>query len=79
MLTTPAKYRIRIKGHLGSQWAASFEGLVMTWQDPGETVFTGRIVDQAALHGILNAIRDLSLPLLEVQCLESEASDCADP
>ncbi len=79
MLTTPARYRIRIKGHLGPQWAASFEGLIMTWQEPGETVFTGRVVDQAALHGILNAIRDLGLPLLEVQCLESEAGDSTDP
>jgi hypothetical protein len=71
MLTAPARYRIRIKGHLGPQWATWFEGLTMTWQEPGETVLTGRVVDQAALHGILNAIRDLGLPLLEVQCLES--------
>ena len=79
MLTTPARYRIRVKDHLGPQWAAWFEGLTMTWQEPGETMLTGRVVDQAALHGILNTIRDLGLPLLEVQCLESEAAESTDP
>lgn len=79
MLTTPARYCIRVQGRLGPQWTVWFAGLTMTWQEPGETVFTGQVADQAALHGILNTIRDLGLPLLEVRCLEPEAADSAEP
>ena len=75
MLTRPARYRIRVQGHLGPQWADWFGGLTLSWQEPGQTVFVGQVVDQAALHGILNTIRDLGLPLLEVLRLESEAQD----
>jgi len=50
-----------------------------TWEQPGETVFTGQIIDQAALHGILNTIRDLGLPLLEVRHLGPEETGEADP
>jgi hypothetical protein len=72
MLTTPAHYRIRVQGQLGQEWATWFGGLTMTWEQPGETVFTGQVIDQAALHGILNIIRDLGLPLLEVRRLDAE-------
>ena len=72
MLTTPARYLIRVQGQLGQEWATWFGGLIMTWEPPGETVFTGQVTDQAALHGILNIIRDLGLPLLEVRCLNRE-------
>ena len=73
MLTRPARYRIRVQGHLGPEWAAWFGGLTLSWQEPDQTILSGQIVDQAALHGILNAIRDLGLPLLEVLRLEPEA------
>ena len=73
MLTTPARYRIRVQGHLGPEWSAWFAGLTLSWQEPGQTVLSGEVVDQAALHGILNAIRDLGLPLLEVLRLPEEA------
>ena len=45
-------YQIRIKGHLGSQWTEWFEGLTITLEDNGETLLTGAVVDQAALHGL---------------------------
>jgi hypothetical protein len=66
MLSTPATYRIRVKGQLGPEWSAWFDGLTMNWAQPDETTFSGPILDQPALHGILNKIRDLGLPLLEV-------------
>jgi hypothetical protein len=75
MLTTPAQYRIRVQGYLRSEWAAWFGGLTLSWQEPDQTILSGQVVDQAALHGILNTIRDLGLPLLEVLRLESEAQD----
>ena len=73
MLTTPATYRIVVQGQLGEDWAAYFGGLTLSWQEPDQTVLIGQIVDQAALHGLLNAIRDLGLPLVEVLRLEPEA------
>ena len=79
MLTRPARYRIRVQGHLGPEWASWFGGLAMSWEQPGQTVFAGQVIDQAALHGILNTIRDLGLPLLEVRCLEPEAAHFDDP
>lgn len=75
MLTTPVRYRIRVRGYLGPEWASWFGGLIMTWEQPGETVFTGQVIDQAALHGILNTIRDLGLPLLEVRYLDTETEN----
>jgi hypothetical protein len=62
----PMLYQIRLKGHLGQQWAASFEDLTLTWEENGETLLTGPVVDQAALYGLLRKIRDLGLPLLAV-------------
>jgi hypothetical protein len=67
MLTLPALYRIRVKGHLGQEWSEWFEGLTITWDEHDDTMLSGRIVDQAALYGILNKIRDLGLLLLEVR------------
>lgn len=63
-------YQIRINGHLGGQWADWFEGLTITLEDNGDTLLTGEVVDQAALHGILKKIRDLGMPLLSVKPVE---------
>lgn len=60
-------YRIRIKGHLDPSWANEFSGLTLSHLDDGTTLLQGPVADQAALHGILTRIRDLGLPLLEVQ------------
>ncbi|MFN8597901.1 MAG: hypothetical protein U0559_17170 [Anaerolineae bacterium] len=65
-------YRIRLKGHLAAHWAEWFDGLTITLLDNGETLLIGPVIDQAALHGMLNHIRDLGLPLLAVDRLESD-------
>lgn len=65
-------YEIRLKGHLNSRWAEWFEDLTLTLQDNGDTLLTGPVVDQAALHGLLRKVRDLGLPLLSVIRVEGE-------
>ena len=64
-------YQIRIKGHLGSQWTDWFGGLRITLEENGDTLLTGAVVDQAALHGLLRKVRDLGMPLLSVGCAEN--------
>jgi hypothetical protein len=66
----PVVYQIRVKGHLGREWAGWFEGLTITLEDNGDTLLTGPLVDQAALHGLLKKVRDLGLPLVSVCPLE---------
>jgi len=65
-------YEIRLKGHLDNRWAGRFDGLTITLADNGETLLTGPVVDQAALHGLLRTIRDLGLPLVSVSQVESK-------
>jgi hypothetical protein len=63
----PARaYEIRLAGHLDPRWAARFEGLEMRHAPDGTTVLHGPIADQAALHGVLQQIRDLGIPLVAV-------------
>ena len=66
----PLVYQIRIKGHLGQQWMDWFEGLTITLEEDGDTLLTGPVVDQAALHGLLKKVRDLGMPLVSVNPLE---------
>jgi hypothetical protein len=68
-------YQIRVKGHLGPQWTDWFEGLAITLEENGDMLLTGPVADQAALHGLLRKVRDLGLPLLSVQCVETEQTD----
>ena len=63
----PELYEIRIKGHLDDRWADWFEGLTFTLVRDGTTLLDGPLTDQAALHGVLNRIRDLGLPIISVQ------------
>jgi hypothetical protein len=74
----PPVYQIRIKGHLGREWADWFEGLTLTALDNGETLLTGAVVDQAALYGVLRKVRDVGLPLLSVVCLKPGQADALD-
>jgi hypothetical protein len=61
-----AIYQIRLAGHLGPQWADWFGGLALTLEENGETLLTGPVTDQAALHGLLKKVRDLGLTLIAV-------------
>ncbi len=67
---TNAIYQIRIRGYLRAKWSEWFDGMTITRLDNGETLIEGAIIDQAALHGMLNHIRDLGLPLLAVDRVE---------
>ena len=71
-------YEIRIKGHLDDRWADWFEGLTITLEEDGNTLLTGQIIDQAALHGLLKKVRDLCLPLVSVSPVEHGQADQAD-
>jgi hypothetical protein len=62
----PMVYQIRIKGELGPQWSEWFDELAITLEEDGNTLLSGTVVDQAALHGILKKVRDLGIPLLSV-------------
>ena len=68
-------YQIRLKGHLGRQWTEWFGGAAITQEDNGDTLLTGPMADQAALHGLLKKVRDLGLPLRSVICLDGESAD----
>ena len=59
-------YEIRLTGHLDAHWTAWFDGLTISRESDGTTVISGSIVDQAALHGLLQRVRDLGLPLVSV-------------
>lgn len=63
----PVVYQIRIKGYLSSQWADWFEGMTVMREENGDTLLTGPVIDQAALHGLIKKVRDLGLPLLSVK------------
>jgi hypothetical protein len=71
-------YKIRIKGHLDDKWADRFEGLTITLEEDGNTLLSGPVIDQAALHGLLKKVRDLGMPLLSVCPLENGPSDASD-
>ncbi len=65
-LPEPLIYQIRLEGQLGYEWADWFDGLTITLEEGDDTLLTGPVVDQAALHGVLKRIRDLGLPLVSV-------------
>ncbi len=68
-------YQIRIKGLLSHQWKEWFEGLIITSDADGNTLLTGTLIDQAALHGILKKVRDLGMPLLSVNILDEKPNE----
>jgi hypothetical protein len=66
----PMIYQIRIKGHLDPRWSERFGGLTITLEDNGDTLLSGPVVDQAALHGLLRKVRDLGMQLISVTSIE---------
>ena len=66
----PGRYEIRVEGHLDTRWAAWFDGLTLARGSDGTTIIRGPVADQAALHGLLQKIRDLGLPLISVNHLD---------
>ena len=74
----PGWYEIRLKGHLNARWAAWFDGLSVAHKDDGTTVLAGPVADQAALHGLLQKVRDLGLPLIAVVQVDSTTNKETD-
>jgi hypothetical protein len=68
----PTAYQIRIKGHLGAQWSDWFEGLTITLEEHGDTLLSGPVADQAALHGLIKKVRDLGMPLISIMGVEAD-------
>ncbi len=68
-------YRIRVRGHLANRWSERLGDLAVHPQEDGTTVLAGPVADQAALHGVLNGIRDLGIPIISVQCANPDEKE----
>ncbi len=66
------RVEVRIKGQIDEHWSDWFEGLNIVHTDQGETILSGLVVDQAALHGLLAKLRDLGLSIVSVNALDTE-------
>jgi hypothetical protein len=71
-------YEIRLNGHLDACWTKWFDGLTITLENNGDTLLTGPVIDQAALHGLLKKVRDLGMPLVSVSPVEPGQTDVTD-
>ena len=74
----PAIYQIRVKGHLDRRRSDWFEGMTITLKKGGETLLTGPVEDQAALHGLLKRVRDLGMPLVSVIRVKTSHKEASD-
>lgn len=74
----PLVYQIRLKGHLGRHWTDWFDGLTIALEDNGETLLTGPVADQAALHGLLKKVRDFGMPLISVIGVKPDQADISE-
>ena len=71
----PTIYQIRLRSHLSPDWTDWFGGLTVTPQEDGDTLLSGPVADQAALHGLLKKVRDLGMSLVSVNCIEPGQAD----
>jgi hypothetical protein len=69
---SPGWYEIRIQGHLDERWVTWFDGMTLTTHSDGTTLLRGRVIDQAALHGLLHTLRGTGLPLVSVTQVEAD-------
>lgn len=74
----PMVYHIRIRGHLSDHWGRWFAGFTVTLDDHGDTLLSGPVVDQAALHSLLKKVRDLGIPLISVSPVDASRLDASD-
>ena len=72
------RYEIRLTGRLDAHWTAWFDGLTVRHERDGTTVISGQVADQAALHGLLQRVRDLGLPLVSVIWIEPDPTDLSN-
>ncbi len=72
--STALQYDIRIRGHLDDRWADWFDGLTITLEDDGNTLLSGQVIDQAALHGLLKKVRDSGMPLVSINRVQFHES-----
>ena len=73
------QYEIRVEGHLGTRWTAWFDELSVTTEDDGTTTLRGSVVDQAALHGLLQKLRDVGIPLISLTPVEAPTAEGPTP
>lgn len=71
-MATPAVYKIRLKGHLAPEWSEWFDNMTITLEPDGDTILSGPVADQPALHGLLIKVRDLGLTLISVDRVEDD-------
>ena len=74
----PMVYHIRIRGHLSDHWGRWFAGFTVALDDHGDTLLSGPVVDQAALHSLLKKVRDLGIPLISVSPVDASRLDASD-
>jgi hypothetical protein len=74
---SPGQYEIRLQGHLKPRWAAWFDGLSLSLNSNGTTTISGFVADQAALHGLLQKVRDIGVPLISVTQVQPDPPDAS--
>lgn len=72
---TVQQYEIRLQGHLDAHWGDRFEGLTITLEEDGNTLLSGPVADQSALHGLLKKVRDLGMPLVSINQVRSKQGE----